>query len=156
MSIDHQSVSSLESSTMRKRRFRRVSDMFTLRTTLTRRERRRKKKFRFPNRIGNGKRKNEQKENRKKSSRTKFSVWKIVPPPRIMQVVPEEKGGGGAGRTCLKHGPPCSSPFKKIKSQKISKIIFRRFDSVLKNWKTYILKINIIININIFKYTYKN
>ena len=56
MSIHRQSVSNLRSSTMRKRRFRRVSDMFKLMTALTRRERKRKKKFRFPNTIGNGKR----------------------------------------------------------------------------------------------------
>ena len=39
MSIDQQSVSNIKSSTMRKRRFRRVSYMFKLRKVLTRRER---------------------------------------------------------------------------------------------------------------------
>ena len=56
MSIDRQSASNFESSTMRKRRFRRVSDMFKLSQTFTRRERKRKKKFRLRNTIGNGKR----------------------------------------------------------------------------------------------------
>ena len=62
MSIDRQSVSDLESSTMRKRRFRRVSDMFKPRQALMRRERKGEKKFRLRNTIGNGKRKNERRK----------------------------------------------------------------------------------------------
>jgi hypothetical protein len=47
---------------MRKRRFRRVSDMFKPRKALMRRERKRKKKFRFRNTIGNGRKKTSDKE----------------------------------------------------------------------------------------------
>jgi hypothetical protein len=52
-------VSSFERSITRKRRFRRVSDMFKPRQALMRRERKGEKKFRLRNTIGNGKRKNE-------------------------------------------------------------------------------------------------
>ena len=36
------------------------------------------------------------------------------------QVAPRENGGGGAGRTCLEGGAPCSSPFKIKVAKKFS------------------------------------
>jgi hypothetical protein len=54
---------------MRKRRFRRVSDMFKPRQALMRRERKRKKKFRFRNTIGNGKKKTSDEEEEKIESK---------------------------------------------------------------------------------------
>ena len=120
-SVDPQSVrlQSWKQHHKRKKRFRRVSDMFKLSQTLTRRERKRKKKFRLRNTIGNREKKRATMRRRKKSSRKKFSVWKIIPLPQTSQVAPWEDGGGGASRTCLKHGTPCSSPFKN-KGQKIN------------------------------------
>ena len=62
MSIDRQFASNFESSTMRKKRFRRVSDMFKLRKALTKTERnKRKRNFDFEIRSGMGKRKNAKK-----------------------------------------------------------------------------------------------
>ena len=73
MSIDRQSVSNLRSSTMRKRKFRRVFDMFKLRTTLTKRERKKDKEIS----ISKHDRKRKQKKRATKRRRKKIESKKV-------------------------------------------------------------------------------
>ena len=49
------------------------------------------------------------------------------------QVAPRENGGGGAGRTCLEGGAPCSSPFKNKVTKKFRHLSFY-FSKTSKNY----------------------
>jgi len=93
-----------------------------------RRERKRKKKFRLRNTIGNGKKKTSDEEEEKIESK-KDPRWTIVSSSRASQVVLEEKGGGEAGRAGLESVFPRSFPLKKSRKINFDVIVFLIFET---------------------------